>query len=60
MNDHEGVLAKLSHVIHGRLLWFLMASYALAAVCAPDSGSVISRSASSRRSARARISVFPC
>lgn len=32
MNDHEGVMAKLSHFVHGRLLWLLLGSYALAAV----------------------------
>jgi bile acid:Na+ symporter, BASS family len=31
MNDHEGVLNRLSHFVHKRLLWLLIASYALAA-----------------------------
>ena len=31
MENHDGALANLSHVIHKRLLWLLIASYALAA-----------------------------
>ena len=31
MKDHKGGLARVSHFVHKRLLWLLMASYALAA-----------------------------
>ena len=37
MNDHDGVLAQLSHFVHKRLLWLLIASYALAS-CFPAPG----------------------
>ena len=37
MENHDGPFAKLSHLVHKRLLWLLIASYALAA-CYPAIG----------------------
>jgi BASS family bile acid:Na+ symporter len=37
MENHEGTLAQLSHLLHKRLLWLLIGSYALAA-CYPAIG----------------------